>query len=367
MPVTVKELNGYKAVGNNTAHIRDSSCISLETILISHLCLTFPFMKLNRGRKVESIGRKDDYQSDFYEDEARFADVVNGVLFHGKDVVKPEELEEADSVIASVLDYGRGDKVICDKVRRWKGRYFSIMVLENQSYVDYRMVLRTMRAEVIGYERQRKRAYLGAMRRGEVISKDEFLSKTLKETKYTPIIILVLYMGRMPWDGARSLHELLEIEEELKPFISDYKLNLYDYHEHSDFSVFKTENRALFEVLSCLGDERKMGECPAMHEHLDEESIKAILGITGVQTKLKRLFVGKGEGGKKMYQLCKAFADHMETGRQEGRKQGRQEGRKQSRLEALRNLMESLNIPLEEAMELLKIPLEDKEQYKSLR
>ncbi|MBQ9991082.1 MAG: hypothetical protein IJP31_09125, partial [Lachnospiraceae bacterium] len=91
---------------------------------------------------------------------------------------------------------------------------------------------------------------------------------------------------------------------------------------------------------------------------LDEESTKAILGIAGVQIKLKKLFVKKAEGGKKMYQLCKAFADHMETGRKEGRMQGK--------IEALKNLVESLNISIEEAMRLLKIPLEDQEKYKSL-
>ena len=131
-----------------------------------------------------------------------------------------------------------------------------------------------------------------------------------------------------------------------------------DYHEHSDFSIFKAENRALFEVLSCLGDEKKMESCAAMYENLDEESTKAILGIAGVQIKLKKLFVKKAEGGKKMYQLCKAFADHMETGRKEGRMQGK--------IEALKNLVESLNISIEEAMRLLKIPLEDQEKYKSL-
>ncbi len=37
------------------------------------------------------------YQSDFYEDKGRFADVFNAVLFQGKEVMKPEELETEDS------------------------------------------------------------------------------------------------------------------------------------------------------------------------------------------------------------------------------------------------------------------------------
>ena len=39
------------------------------------------------------MGQQDLYQSDFYEDKGRFADVFNGVLFNGREVMKPEELE----------------------------------------------------------------------------------------------------------------------------------------------------------------------------------------------------------------------------------------------------------------------------------
>ena len=45
------------------------------------------------------MGQQDLYQSDFYEDKSRFADVFNGVLFNGKEVMKPEELENEDSVM----------------------------------------------------------------------------------------------------------------------------------------------------------------------------------------------------------------------------------------------------------------------------
>ena len=91
------------------------------------------------------MGKKDLYQSDFYENHKRFSDVFNGVLFGGQEVMKPEELEEADSVMVSLAKDGGRKKIICDKVRKWKGKYVSIMVLENQSYVDYQMVLRAMR------------------------------------------------------------------------------------------------------------------------------------------------------------------------------------------------------------------------------
>ena len=45
------------------------------------------------------MGRADDYQFDYLDDNIRFADQVNGALFHGRQVVKPEELEPADAQI----------------------------------------------------------------------------------------------------------------------------------------------------------------------------------------------------------------------------------------------------------------------------
>ena len=48
------------------------------------------------------MGQQDLYQSDFYDDKNRFADIFNGVLFDGKEVMKPEELESAKA-IAGIL------------------------------------------------------------------------------------------------------------------------------------------------------------------------------------------------------------------------------------------------------------------------
>ena len=116
-------------------------------------------MELNKERKVR-MGQQDLYQSDFYEDKERFADVFNGVLFEGREVMKPEELETEDSVMVSAGDSRSEKKVICDKIRKWKGRFVSVMVLENQSYVDYRMVLRVMESLSCGKDLKKMRQVL---------------------------------------------------------------------------------------------------------------------------------------------------------------------------------------------------------------
>lgn len=51
---------------------------------------------------------------------------------------------------------------------------------------------------------------------------------------------------------------------------------IFDYHDHEDFSFFKTENRELFEVLSCAKDEKKMDEL--LTKKLDRDMYLAMLG-----------------------------------------------------------------------------------------
>ena len=38
------------------------------------------------------MGKEDVYESDYLENAEVFADLVNGVLYHGEQVVKPQEL-----------------------------------------------------------------------------------------------------------------------------------------------------------------------------------------------------------------------------------------------------------------------------------
>ena len=96
------------------------------------------------------MGQKDLWQSDYFDSNVRFADVYNGIFFHGEEIIKPEELEPCDSVFVQHFQNQNTVKVICDKIRKWKGQHLAILPLENQSYVDYRMVLRVMQEEIFG-------------------------------------------------------------------------------------------------------------------------------------------------------------------------------------------------------------------------
>jgi len=182
----------------------------------------------------------------------------------------------------------------------------------------------------------------------ELFEGSEYPSRMKKGQKFVPIITLVLYMGKDKlWDGARSLYEMLEIDDAVKPFVNDYKLNLFDYHDYENFDVFKTENRILFEMLMNSRDKNKMLGILKKNTHygkVDEESAKAILGILNVNVDLDKI-VKKDEAGREVYDMCQAFEDYKE------------EGREEMALENVKKLMRKQKLSFEEVMELLELPV----------
>lgn len=127
-------------------------------------------------------------------------------------------------------------------------------------------------------------------------------------------------MEKKEWDGAKELYEMLEVEEELKPFVTNHKLNFYDYHTDKCYSRFHTENRFVFELLSNSDDEDKLGEIIKTYLNdylLDEETTKAIFGMLGIKEDINK-YKKRTEKGVRFH-MCKAWDDHKESGRREGR------------------------------------------------
>ena len=306
------------------------------------------------------MGQEDLYQSDFYENKNRFADVFNGALFGGKEIMKPEELENEDSVRVILRGKNKSKKVIADKIRKWQGGYVSIMVLENQSYVDYSMVLRVMEAEIIGYEKQRREAYAVNRTNNTKFDKHEYLSRMKKEQKFVPIITLVLYVGKDKiWDGERSLHGMLEMDENIKPFVNDFKLNLFDYHDYDSFEMFKTENRLLFEMLSCGKDKKRMYEMlkkNILYKKMDKLTAEAIFEVLNVNVDMEKI-IEIDETGREVYDMCKAFEDYKEEGRQEVEIEI---------VDMIKNLMKNQEISFDTATELLGISKNKKKKLSTL-
>lgn len=282
------------------------------------------------------MGKTDVFESDYLENDDIFADLINGVLYQGEQVVKPQELREQDGELRSVLG-SNVKKIIRDKVRLWNGMVFAVLSVENQTKVDYRMVTRAMLAEGMAYDKQwkglkKKLKEKSGSKEGDAnLTQDEFISGMRREDKFIPVITVVVYYGKeKPWDGARELYSLLDVkgnEEKVLPFISNYRLNLFDYHDYEEFEQFHSELQSVFEFLRYSGDKeqmkKKLKEHRERYEKLSSQAKILLLKLTNIK---KIPGVGEKELEEGEFSLCKAFEDMKEEGRIEGKTEEKENG-----------------------------------------
>ena len=114
-----------------------------------------------------------------------------------------------------------------------------------------------------------------------------------------------------------------DMDKELESYILNYKINLFDYHDYKDFSMFKTENRELFEVLSCAKDKAAMDvlihENAKRYGKLSYDSAQLICDIAGIEIELVKEVE---QDGREVADMCKAWDDHKRDGIEEGIKEG---------------------------------------------
>ena len=135
-----------------------------------------------------------------------FADIVNVLLFNGQRRVLPDDLRDTQARTQYKAD-GKLREQERDVSKLWTPEeiVISLIGFENQTRIDRDMPLR-----VLGYE--------GADYRNQMSAKGD---------RY-PVVTLVLYFGEEPWTGPRSLYERTRVPEELKPFVSDHRINLFE-------------------------------------------------------------------------------------------------------------------------------------------
>lgn len=272
------------------------------------------------------MGKKDAYEFDYLDDDLRFADQINGALFHGEQIIKAQELEpaEAQSVYLGKDKKKKGVKAVVDKARIWRGQTIHIFAIENQNYVDYRMVLRTMLSESIGYHKQWKQKKREHERAKDLGGSDAFLSGMTRDEKFTPIITLVVYYGeKSSWDGAVCLHDLLRIEDKLKPYVTNYRLNLYNCHDHDSFEEYHTGLRQVFETIRYAGEKEKlqqiMEQNKEAYSRIDSETRELLEVVGNVRIPEDCKVV---ENGEERFNMCKAFEDMRLEGKMEGKLEG---------------------------------------------
>lgn len=155
--------------------------------------------------------------------------------------------EHGDSVDS--LNLFRDTIKICKKSEK-SGIQFVLLGMEHQEYIHYAMPMRVMGMDYSLYKKQydsNARKY----KTSEGMTADEFLSHMKRDDKLAPVITVVVYYGKDEWDGAKSLHEMLELSDEWADYVNDYKMLLVEARK-SNLVFHNMNNRHLFGLLEIL-------------------------------------------------------------------------------------------------------------------
>lgn len=264
-------------------------------------------------------------------DNERYADIINGIVFHGKQLLHAEDLTDLDAQVGNV------DRLFGK--RRYRQRYhdlikkaafgvnFMIIGVENQEEVHYLMPLRSMGYDVAEYERQAD-AIRRRLRKKGKLSRTEFLSGFAKESRLYPCITLILYFGEN-WDGARDLHGLLDFTDipcELRSMVNNDTVHMIEVRKLENTEVFQTDLRQIFDFIRFSKDKEKLKqlvENDAAYQDMDEDAYDMAAAYTNAE-ELIAVKKYHGKGGR--VNMCEALTALLEDSRQEGRKEGREEG-----------------------------------------
>ena len=305
-------------------------------ILAYSILIRFRIFLLTQEEEV-NLGTKDSKAKEYLSDNTRFSEICNYVLFDGEKVIKPEDLKECDTTeVLSVFGIDK-KQIVKQKWRdllkrvsvKHTGQMYVILIgAEAQTDIHYAMPVKTMIYDALNYGEQVNEAKKRHRKNRDYRSSDEFLSGFTLDDKLTPVITITLYLGTTQWDGPRSLAEMMpQMDERILPFINDYRINLLNPLEITDFSKFETGLRPLFELLKNASDEEKLNELITKDDTFTRVDVETVAAIN--------LFVGtdiKYDEKEEVVNMCKAWDDHKKRGIQEGMQRGMQQGMQQGRL-----------------------------------
>ena len=187
-----------------------------------------------------------------------FADAFNYLLYNGEQVIKPEALKPVDTT-EIVTPYGNGAKTPIQKYRDnmkiWAAMQdgkavYVLLGNENQSKVHYAIPVKNMLYDSINYAGQvdeARQSYRNFRYDNDgvkiTLTSEEFLSGFRKGDRLIPVITAVILFDPDEWDAPMSIHEMLDVDEALLPFIPDYRINLIAPAKISD-SEFSSREAA---------------------------------------------------------------------------------------------------------------------------
>lgn len=304
-----------------------------------------------------------------------FADAFNFFLYDGERKIQPERLRELDTTELAQLP-GTNEKQLSEVIQKYRDvlkaavimqdekASYLLLGIENQMEVHYAMPVRNMLYDAVQYAKQVSE--LAADHRGHraelKMTGAEYLSGFLKSDKILPVITLVIHFSETEWDGAKSLHEMMEWPDiRLKEYVQDYKIQLIDPAKikPEEFEKFSTSLREVLEYIKYSKDKKKLRKLVENNPRMTMEvnAARVIQAVTGTKFRISE--------ETEVVDMCQAIDEMMADSREDGMKEGIEKGiekgiqkgmtlgltkgLEKGRIEALSNLLKKGTISIQDA------------------
>ena len=256
-----------------------------------------------------------------------FADIVNVLLFKGEQVINEKDLE-TDTTKSMFKADGKIHEQERDVSKFWKNGEIRISILgiENQTAQDSDMPLR-----VISYD--------GASYKQQLLDKNQ--------KKRYPVATLVLYFGtEEKWSKAKHLYDCFEVPVKLKPFVNDYKINVFNiaFLSPKTIAMFKSDFKIIAEYFRAKRLNQKYKGSKEKLKHANE-TLKMFSALTG-DNSFEKVY-NEGNSKKGGITMC----DVVERIRNDGITEG------QERI--IMNLIESNAGTIEQIAAWVKLPVKE--------
>ena len=186
------------------------------------------------------------------------------------------------------------------------------------------MPMRVMGYDYSAYKKQYD-SNAAKYKKADGMEEDEYLSRMKRADRFMPVITVTVYYGKKPWDGAASLHGMLNIPEALRKYVNDYRMLLVEARKNN-LVLHNMNNVDLFNLLEILLDSsRPAGEIRSRaigytkERRVDKTVIMTAAGAVDNKIDYDAL---EQRGDVDMYTV---FEETRIEGRAEGRKEGRAE------------------------------------------
>ena len=152
-------------------------------------------------------------------------------------------------------------------------------------------------------------------------SSAEFLSGFSKKDRLTPVVTLVVYFGTERWDGARSLHEMMEADDDkVLRYVQDYHINLIEPAglEPAELDKLTSSLREVLGYIKYSNNKQELLTFVNNNMMMDVEAARVINAVTNTHIDIP-------EDAEEV-NMCKAIEDLINDSKAEGRLEGLNEG-----------------------------------------